>query len=150
MIFIIFIIIGHDTAEDRCGRSSTPHNCSTRCNPLQQRPYTFAQINRYLHFSPAARRRTIHLLRPIGLVLRFFLIFDEEWTGLRRPCVGLGFKRHSRHANVASRSCTAVNGAFDQLQSVNVPFDWAVAPGLLQCSKKGFFVAAERLDEVCQ
>jgi hypothetical protein len=33
---------------------------------------------------------------------------------------------------------------------VNMAFDWAVAPGLLQCSKYGFFVAAEMLGEVCQ
>jgi hypothetical protein len=34
------------------------------------------------------------LLRPSGLVLRFFLTFDEEWAELRHPCVDLGFKRH--------------------------------------------------------
>jgi hypothetical protein len=31
-----------------------------------------------------------------------------------------------------------------------MPFDWAVAPGLLKCSKNGFLVAAEMLGEVCQ
>ena len=45
---------------------------------------------------------------------------------------------------------SAVHGAFDQLQSVNMPFDWAVAPGPLKCSKNGFLVAAEVLGEVCQ
>jgi|GEM_PF-4625099 len=25
---------------------------------------------------------------------------------------------------------SAVHGAFDQLQSVNLPFDWTIAPGL--------------------
>ena len=45
---------------------------------------------------------------------------------------------------------TAIHGAFDQLQSVNVPFDRSVAPGMLKCSKNGFFVAAEMLGEVCQ
>lgn len=29
--------------------------------------------------------------------------------------------------------CAAAHGAFNQLQSVNVPFDWSVAPGLLKC-----------------
>lgn len=29
-------------------------------------------------------------------------------------------------------------------------FDRAVAPGLLKCSKDGFFVAAEMLGEVCE
>jgi hypothetical protein len=44
---------------------------------------------------------------PIGIlkrILRFFLTFDEEWAGLRRPCVGLEFRRHLRRATVASRS----------------------------------------------
>lgn len=44
--------------------------------------------------------------------------------------------------------CTAVHGAFDQLQSVNVAFDRSVAPGLLKRGKNRCFVAAEVLGEV--
>lgn len=44
--------------------------------------------------------------------------------------------------------CAAVHRAFNQLQSMNVPFDWAVAPGLLKCGKNRCLVAAEVLGEV--
>jgi hypothetical protein len=33
---------------------------------------------------------------------------------------------------------------------MNMSFDWAVAPGMLKCSKNGLFVAAEMPGEVCQ
>jgi hypothetical protein len=40
--------------------SSAAHSILARSISLQQRPYTFAQTNPSLHFSLAARRRTIH------------------------------------------------------------------------------------------
>jgi hypothetical protein len=37
----------------------------------------------------------------------------------------------------------AVHGAFDQFQSVNMPFDGAIAPVILQRRKNSCFIAAE-------
>ena len=32
-----------------------------------------------------------------------------------------------------TKVCPAAHGAFNQLQSVNVPLDWSVVPGLMKC-----------------
>src|SRR5713226_3537835 len=43
------------------GEESAAHSILARSDPLQQRPYTFAQTNLWRHqISLAARRRTIH------------------------------------------------------------------------------------------
>ena len=44
----------------------------------------------------------------------------------------------------------SVHGAFDELQSVDVPFHRAVAPGLLQCSQHRGLVATKILCKGCQ
>jgi hypothetical protein len=44
--------------------------------------------------------------------------------------------------------CTAVHRALDQLQTMNMPFDWTVAPGLLKCGKNRCLVTPEVLGEV--
>ena len=44
----------------------------------------------------------------------------------------------------------SVHGAFDELQSMDVPFHRAVAPGLLQCSQHRSLVAAKILRKGCQ
>src|SRR6266436_7267952 len=47
------------------GEESAAHSILARSDPLQQRPYTFAQTNLWrLQISLAARRRTIHFDRP--------------------------------------------------------------------------------------
>src|SRR6266446_2848075 len=47
------------------GEESAAHSILARSDPLQQRPYTFAQTNLWrLQISLAARRRTIHSDKP--------------------------------------------------------------------------------------
>lgn len=45
---------------------------------------------------------------------------------------------------------TAVHGALDQLQAVNMSFDWTVAPRLLKGGKQRSFIVAEVFCEACQ
>ena len=45
---------------------------------------------------------------------------------------------------------TAVHGALDQLQAVNMAFDWTVAPGLLKGGKQRGFIVAQVFCEACQ
>jgi hypothetical protein len=45
---------------------------------------------------------------------------------------------------------TAVHGALDQLQAVNMSFDWTVAPRLLKGGKQRGFIVAEVFCEACQ
>ena len=40
-------------------------------------------------------------------------------------------------------ACATVHGAFIQLQSMNVLFDWAVAPRMLKCGRDRCLVAPE-------
>ena len=45
---------------------------------------------------------------------------------------------------------TAVYGALDQLQAVNMSLDWTVASRLLKCGKQRGFIVAEVFCEACQ
>lgn len=55
------------------------------------------------------------------------------------------------HDNVEAEKvevCAAVHGALNQLQSMNVSFDWNVASGLLKCGKNRCSVAPKEPSEV--
>jgi hypothetical protein len=45
---------------------------------------------------------------------------------------------------------SAVHGALDQLQAVNMSFDWTVAPRLLKGGKQRGFIVTEVFCETCQ
>jgi hypothetical protein len=44
---------------------------------------------------------------------------------------------------------TAIHGALDQLQAVNMSFDWTIAPRLLKGGKQRGFIVAEVFCEAC-
>src|SRR5260370_40302568 len=67
------------------GEESAAHSILARSDPLQQRPYTFAQTNLWRpQISLAVRRRTIHSDYPTSLISPC----QEGKSSLRAPFVG--------------------------------------------------------------
>src|SRR6266404_4888871 len=103
------------------GEESAAHSILARSDPLQQRPYTFAQSNLWrLHISLAARRRTIHSDNATLAELARRWQADQR----READLLLGalacFRTHKSHGSFTECSCS-FTGARGYQSAVNSP-----------------------------